>query len=184
MSKTKPETKSLSRGNLAECRMDMFPLIKFSPPCTTLYARQNNSSHTGTHVHWVIRRWIKDSGSMPQVTVETPIPHRHRNSIHAPRLYRHSTFAIFIQLQVYFSISLRVHVCVSCALVAVYRAMEGDTGIKWVKETRSFSIPVGTTWSGYTTSRSVNWDSTGNLPMSTQRQSSIPKARNPSIKGS
>lgn len=54
--------------------------------------------------------------------------------------------------------------------------MEGDSGIKQVKETRSVSILVGTTWSGYMASRPMNSDSTGNLPMSIQRQSSIPKA--------
>lgn len=53
----------------------------------------------------------------------------------------------------------------------------GDAGIKQAKETMSVSSRAGTTWPGHRTSRPVNCDSTQNLPLFTQRQSSVPKAR-------
>lgn len=52
-----------------------------------------------------------------------------------------------------------------------------DAEIKQAKETMSVSSLAGTTWSGHMTSRPVNCDSIQNLPLFTQRQSSVPKSQ-------
>lgn len=55
----------------------------------------------------------------------------------------------------------------------------GDAEIKLVKEARNVSVLVGTDWLGLITSRPVYHGKS--LPVPTQRQSTIPKARNPSM---
>lgn len=62
------KTKSLKPRNHAECRIDMFPLIESQqalPPCITPYARQSNSSHTGTPCtlgDQSMNKWIRVNG--------------------------------------------------------------------------------------------------------------------------
>lgn len=55
----------------------------------------------------------------------------------------------------------------------------GDAEIKRVKEARNVSVLVGTDWLGLITSRPVYHGKS--LPVPTQRQSIIAKARNPSM---
>lgn len=68
-----------------------------------------------------------------------------------------------------------------CLSTCVHVSMSpgSDALIKWVKEDRNVSILVETDWSGLITSRPIYHGKI--LPMPTQRQSAIPKARNPSM---